>query len=68
VDELKSSINSIEGVKSIDGFHLWSLDGIDSVLTLKLSIDNFENRDEIKKEIYNMSFKYHIVDITVEFN
>ena len=68
VDELKSSINSIEGVKSIDGFHLWSLDGIDSVLTLKLSIDNFENRDEIKKEIYNMSSKYHIVDITVEFN
>jgi cobalt-zinc-cadmium efflux system protein len=68
VDELKSSINSIEGVKSIDGFHLWSLDGIDSVLTLKLSIDNFENKDEIKKEIYNMSSKYHIVDITVEFN
>ena len=68
VDELKSSINSIEGVKSIDGFHLWSLDGIDSVLTLKLSADNFENRDEIKKEIYNISSKYHIVDITVEFN
>ena len=36
--------------------------------SLKLSIDNFENRDEIKKEIYNMSSKYHIVDITVEFN
>ena len=68
VDELKSSINSIEGVKSIDGFHLWSLDGIDSVLTLKLSADNFENREEIKKEIYNISSKYHIVDITVEFN
>ena len=68
VDELKSSINSIDGVKSIDGFHLWSLDGIDSVLTLKLSADNFENREEIKKEIYNISSKYHIVDITVEFN
>ena len=68
VDELKSSISSIKGVKSIEGFHLWSLDGIDSVLTLKLSIDNFENMDEIKKEIYNITSKYHIVDITVEFN
>jgi cobalt-zinc-cadmium efflux system protein len=68
VAELKSSITSIEGVKSIDDFHLWSLDGIDSVLTLKLSVDNSGVHKEIKKEIYSIAYKYHIVDITIEFN
>ena len=38
VGEFKSSVTSIEGVNAIDDFHVWSLDGIDSVLTLKVSI------------------------------
>lgn len=67
VEEFKSSVNSIDGVNAIDDFHAWSLDGIDSVLTLKLDIDSLENQDAIKKQIYAIASEYHIVDITIEF-
>ena len=67
VEEFKTSINAIEGVDAIDDFHVWSLDGIDSVLTLKVSISNWESQEEIKKEIYAIASKYHIVDVTIEF-
>ncbi len=68
VEEFKSSIISIEGIKAIDDFHVWSLDGIDSVLTLKVDIDDWNNQDRIKKQIYAIASKYHIVDITIEFD
>jgi cobalt-zinc-cadmium efflux system protein len=68
VDEFKSSVNGIEGVDKIDDFHVWSLDGIDSVATLKVSINNWNMQEEIKKEIYNIASRYHIVDITIEFD
>lgn len=68
VDEFKSSIIVIDGVKEIDDFHVWSLDGIDSVLTLKVAIENWDMQEEIKKEIYTIASKYHIVDITIEFD
>ncbi|AMD17275.1 metal transporter [Methanobrevibacter sp. YE315] len=68
VEEFKENVLNIKGVNAIDDFHAWSLDGIDSVLTLKVAIDNWEMQDEIKKEIYRISSKYHIVDITIEFD
>ena len=67
VDEFKESIMSIEGVNAIEDFHIWSLDGIDSVMTLKVDVDFGKNVEEIKKEIYDISNKYHVVDITIEF-
>ena len=63
---LKDEILEIGGVNSINKIHIWSLDGIDSILTLKLSADD-EKRDEIKKDIYSICEKYHIVDITIEY-
>lgn len=68
IEEFRTSINAIEGVRAIDDFHVWSLDGIDSVLTLKVSIDKWDMQEEIKKEIYTIASKYHIVDITIEFD
>ncbi len=68
VDEFKTLINNIEGVVAIEDFHVWSLDGIDSVLTIKVVIDNWNNQEEIKKEIYDFASKYHIIDITIEFD
>ncbi len=67
VEEFKSSILQIPGVNSIDDFHIWSLDGIDSVMTLKVGVDFGFDADEIKKNIYSISKKYHVVDITIEF-
>ena len=68
VDEFKTGVLNIPDVNAIDDFHVWSLDGIDSVLTLKVAIDNWQSQEEIKKEIYDVASKYHIVDITIEFD
>ena len=68
VDEFKDSVVAIEGVDHIDDFHVWSLDGIDSVATLKVAIERWDMQTKIKEEIYSISSKYHIVDITIEFD
>ena len=67
VAEFKNSIMEIDGVNAIDDFHIWSLDGIDSVMTLKVDVDFGYDIGEIKKQIYSISNKYHVVDITIEF-
>ena len=67
VDELKNEILSIKGVKSIEGFHLWSLDGLESVLTIKLDIDNGSDEELIKNKINEMCIEKEIIDITIEF-
>lgn len=66
VDEFKRNILAIDGIKEIDDFHIWSLDGIDSVMTLKVEVDDWNNPERIKKEIYSISNKYHVIDITIE--
>ncbi|WP_407412677.1 cation diffusion facilitator family transporter [Methanobrevibacter sp.] len=68
VDEFKTKISAIEGVNAIEDFHIWSLDGIDSVMTLKVDVDFGKDVGEIKKEIYDISSGYHVVDITIEFD
>ena len=68
VGEFKNQILAIDGVESIGDFHIWSLDGIDSVMTLKVNVDFAKNVEQIKKEIYTISNKYHIVDITIELD
>ena len=68
VDEFKQTILAIDGVNAIDDFHIWSLDGIDSVMTLKVDVDFRNNVEDIKKQIYTISNDYHVVDITIEFD
>ena len=68
VDEFKSKILTIDGVNDIDDFHMWSLDGIDSVMTLKVNVDFGKDVEDIKKQIYTISNNYHVVDITIEFD
>lgn len=68
VDDFTVQILAIDGVNEIDDFHIWSLDGIDSVMTLKVDVDFGRDVGEIKKEIYSISNRYHVVDITIEFD
>lgn len=68
VNNFKSQILAIDGVKDIDDFHIWSLDGIDSVMTLKVNVDFGKDVEKIKREIYDISARYHVVDITIEFD
>lgn len=65
IKEFKSLILSIDGVVSIEDFHIWSLDGVESILTLKITIDNDEY-DLIKSKINKLSSNYNIVDSTIE--
>ena len=68
VNEFKDKILAIDGVKSIGDFHIWSLDGIDSVMTLKVNVDFGKNVEKIKRKIYDLSNEYHVVDITIELD
>ena len=68
VEEFKDKILSIDGVNAIDDFHIWSLDGIDSVMTLKVNVDFGKDVGEIKREIYEISNQYHVVDTTIELD
>lgn len=68
VDQFRQKILAIDGINDIDDFHVWSLDGIDSVMTLKVAIDNWNNQEKIKEEIYSISNEYHVLDITIEFD
>ena len=68
IEEFKSQIMAIDGMMAIENFHIWSLDGIDSVMTLKVKADFGKNVEEIKEEIHDISKEYHIVDITIEFD
>ena len=66
VDEFKELISQIDGVNAIEDFHIWSLDGIDSVMTLKVDVDFGNDVEKIKEDIYGISKRYHVVDITIE--
>ena len=68
VEEFKEKISAIDGVVGIEDFHIWSLDGIDSVMTLKVNVDFSKDVKKIKKEIYDISRKNHVLDITIEFD
>ena len=54
----------------VEGFkqQILDIDGIDSVMTVKVDVDFGKNVENIKKEIYEISNKYHVVDITIELD
>ena len=50
INEFKKLILDIEGVVSIEDFHIWSLDGIESIFTLKITVNN-DDYDLIRSKI-----------------
>lgn len=68
IGKFKDEILSAEGVLEISDFHLWSLDGIESVLTLKVKIADFKDRDEALRKIDRLASDNKIIDVTVEFD
>ena len=67
---LGNEIKDIEGVNDINDLHVWSLDGISNVSSMKISVsseNNLENLNHIKSEINHVAKEYDIVDSTVEF-
>lgn len=71
VDSLKKDLLSVNHVESIDDFHIWSLDGIENVLTSKLKLSvNSENVNGIESTLVDLrkvAIGYGIDETTFEF-
>lgn len=62
----KKKILAIDHVIAIENIHLWSLDGLENILTLKLVVDNLENSESIKKDVLDLSDKISNEYSTIE--
>ena len=66
-DKFQRQIIGIDGVRNIEDYHIWSLDGIDTVMTVKVNVDYKKDTFQIKEEIKEISKQYNVVDLTIEF-
>jgi len=65
-NELKEHIESIEGVKLIDNFKLWSLDGEEHIATITLSVVVNADVQNIRLKTKSILNKHNINQTTVE--
>jgi cobalt-zinc-cadmium efflux system protein len=68
IDEVKSTILSVEGVKKVHDIHIWSLEGETDILTAHIVVKDeyLQNSDKIKQSIKNKLEKHHIEHSTLE--
>lgn len=64
--EVTKEIESIDGVCSIHDLHIWTQDGTTHVMTLHV-VGSASETNRIKEEIYDVTEKYNIHHITMEF-
>ncbi len=64
VNEVKDSITSIEGVKTVHDMHIWSLEGETDILTAHIVVEDeyLQNRDEIRISVKDMLKEKHNID------
>lgn len=68
LDSYKKDVLAISNVESIENIHVWSLDGITDILTVKIKLGDIYRLNEIKEEIEKISKdKYSIDETTIEF-
>ncbi len=70
IQEFKKEIQRIDGVKGISDLHVWSMDGISHILTIKIMVSretDLLTLSHIKYHINEIAIKYEIYDSTVEF-
>ncbi|WP_297982101.1 cation diffusion facilitator family transporter [uncultured Methanobrevibacter sp.] len=63
VEDLKRDLLAVDGVDSLDEFHLWSIDGIENVLTAKINLHlefNLEENKAILEKLNRISNDYGI--------
>lgn len=70
IDSLKEDFLSIEGIEEIEELHIWSLDGIDNILTSKFKVSKDEDfsYEYAKKNLKKVTHNYNITQTTFEFN
>lgn len=66
---LKEDILKVNNIDSIEDIHLWTLDGIEHVLTLKVitHTNNVNDLNQIKEDLDFLKSDYNISDLTLEF-
>ena len=66
---LKEDILKVNNVDSIEDIHLWTVDGIEHILTLKVITHTKKANDlnQIKSDLGFVKSEYNINDITLEF-
>lgn len=68
--EFKKEISEIDGVKGISDLHVWTIDGLSNILTVKIMVSRDEDLlrlSHIKYHINQIAIKYGIYDSTIEF-
>lgn len=66
VDEIKSDLLKIEGIKDIHHVHIWSIDGISNCATMHVIVDKNCNVKNIKDKIKDDFKKLNINHVTIE--
>ena len=70
IEKLEKEITSIEGIRSVHDLHLWSLDGVNNIITLHVVIDEDASeidKQTLKKEIRQTCDRFDIRHATIEF-
>lgn len=70
VNSLKEELLNVNGVLALDEFHIWSIDGINNVLTSKVIVsrDNGAVKlDDVLKELKRISLSYGVHSSNFEF-
>lgn len=68
-DKLKKEILNIDGVGEILDIHLWSLDGIDQIMSAKLKVETDKTEDliRIRKDINSVADEFNVSESTIEY-
>ncbi|WP_040681807.1 cation diffusion facilitator family transporter [Methanobrevibacter boviskoreani] len=68
-ENLKGEILSIDNVEDILDIHLWSLDGIDQIMSAKLKVtsDNKDDLIKIRKDIDDIADEFNVSESTIEY-
>ena len=70
IKKFKNEIREIDGVKGISDLHIWTIDGLSHILTVKIMVSretDLLTLSHIKYHINELAIKYEIYDSTIEF-
>lgn len=71
IGDLKRDLLGVDGVESIEDFHIWSMDGIDNVLTCKFNLsvekENIGDINSVKHDLNSVTKDYGISSTNFEF-
>ncbi len=70
IKKFKKEIREIDGVKGISDLHIWTIDGLSHILTVKIMVSRETDLltiSHIKYHINELAIKYEIYDSTIEF-